>query len=74
MACMSLATTAFWTDHLWSGISLLAAMTVLGCSIADRKRQRRIRMDDVGFMPWTGITVLATLTAVVAAALALKGA
>ncbi len=53
---------------------MLAAIAVLGSSIADRKRQRRIRIDNVGFMPWTGITVLATLTAVVAAALALKGA
>lgn len=69
---MSIFTAAFGAKHLWGSISLLAATTVLVSSVADRRRQKRNRFDDVGFMPWTAITVLATLAAVIAAALAIK--
>jgi hypothetical protein len=69
---MSLFTLAFWSKHLWGAVSLIAALAVVGSSIADRRRQKRTRIEKVGFMPWTGITVLATLLAVVAAALAIK--
>ena len=69
---MSLFTAAFWTKHLWGGVSLFAAVTVLVSSVADKRRQKRKRFDDVGFMPWTAITVLATLAAVLTAALAIK--
>ncbi len=72
MARMSFITAAFLTKHLWSGVSLFAAIAVLVSSMADRRRQKRPNIENVGFMPWTGITVLATLTAVVAAALAIK--
>ncbi len=69
---MSFMTSAFWTNHLWGVVSLFAVVTMLISSVADRRRQRRLRIDNVGFMPWTAITVLATLAAVVSAALALK--
>ena len=69
---MSLFTAAFWTKHVWGGISLLAAVTVFVSSVADKRRQKRNRFDDVGFMPWTAITVIATLGTVIAAALAIK--
>lgn len=69
---MSFFTTAFSIKHLWGGISLLAALTVLLSSVADKRRQNRNKFDEVGFMPWTAITVLATLGAVIAAALAIK--
>jgi hypothetical protein len=72
MAFMTLITAAFWSKHLWGGMSLLAAMTVLVSSVADRRRQRRTRIENVGFMPWTAITVMATLAAVIFAALAIK--
>jgi hypothetical protein len=62
----------FWTKYFWASSSTVAILVVLGSSIADRRRQRRARIDDVGFMPWTGITVLATLAAVATAALAIK--
>lgn len=69
---MSLFTTAFLTKHAWGGISLLAAVTVFVSSVADKRRQRRNKFDDVGFMPWTAMTVMATLGTVIAAALAIK--
>jgi len=69
---MSFFTLAFWTEHFWGGVSLLAVLAALGSSLADLRRQKRSRIEDVGFMPWTGITVLSTLLAVVAAALAIK--
>ena len=69
---MTFFTLAFWTKHFWAGVSLMGILAVLASGLADRKRQRRSRIDDVGFMPWPAITVLSTLIAVVAAALAIK--
>ena len=39
---------------------------------ADRRRARRTDPDRVGFMPWTLITVMAVLAALVLTAFALK--
>lgn len=39
--------------------ALLCAAVAIGAGIADRKRQKRERIEAVGFMPWTAITVLA---------------
>jgi hypothetical protein len=69
---MSFIITAFWAKHFWSGVSILSAMMVAVSSVADRRRQHRKRIDDVGFMPWTGITVISVLATVIAVALAIK--
>jgi hypothetical protein len=69
---MSLFNAAFANDHLWTTISALSAGLVLLSSIADRRRQKRRRIDDVGFMPWTGITVFSVLATVITAAFAIK--
>lgn len=72
MRCMSLFDSAFWDDHWWTAVSALSALLVLTSSIADRRRQNRKRIEDVGFMPWTGITVLSVLATVITAAFAIK--
>jgi hypothetical protein len=62
-----------WQDHFWAGLSVASALLVLISSIADRRRHRRTKLDQVGIMPWTAITVFSVLITVLAAALAIKG-
>jgi hypothetical protein len=62
-----------WQDHLWASLSLMSALVVLVSSLADRRRHNRANIDDVGFMPWTAITVFSVLVAVLSVALAIKG-
>lgn len=63
---------AFWTEYLWTSIAVIAAAGVLISSVADRRRQKRTKIEDVGFMPWTFMTILSMLLTVVATALAIK--
>lgn len=63
----------YWSNHFWTVTSIISAIAVLVSSIADRRRHRRTNIDDVGFMPWTAITVFAVLATVLSAALAIKG-
>jgi hypothetical protein len=46
---------------------------VLISGLADRRRHKRVNIEDVGFVPWPTITVLSVLGTVLAAALAIKG-
>ena len=62
-----------WQDHLWAASSVMSALVVLVSSLADRRRHNRANIDDVGFMPWTSITVFSVLATVLTAALAIKG-
>jgi hypothetical protein len=51
-----------------------AAVTLLAVShVADRRRMNRRDVERVGFMPWPLISVMATIVALFAFALALKG-
>jgi hypothetical protein len=50
-----------------------ATLTVIAAGFADRRRQQRRDLDRVGFMPWPLITVMATLVALLAFAIALVG-
>jgi hypothetical protein len=62
----------FWNFHMWTvvagGSAVLAAISIL----ADRRRNKRTVLENVGFMPWTGISVMATLVTVMSVALAIK--
>ena len=58
--------------HLWAVAAFIFASLVIISAIADRKRHRRMNIDDVGFMPWTGITVFSVLAALLSIALAIK--
>ncbi len=73
MSRMAVLSAIFWGNHFWAGVSVISGVLVLVSSIADRRRNRRSNIDDVGFMPWTTITVFAVLATVIAAALAIKG-
>ena len=62
-----------WQDHFWTAVSILSACLVIVSSFADRRRHRRADINNVGFVPWTFITVFSVLATVLAAALAIKG-
>ena len=62
-----------WQDHFWTAFSIALAMVVVISSLADRRRHKRTDIEDVGFVPWTMITVLSVLGTVLSAALAIKG-
>ncbi len=62
-----------WQDHFWTAVSIALAMVVVISSLADRRRHKRADIEDVGFVPWTMITVLSVLGTVLSAALAIKG-
>lgn len=62
-----------WQDHFWTVAALLSASMVLISGLADRRRHKRVNIEDVGFVPWPTITVLSVLGTVLAAALAIKG-
>lgn len=70
---MSSFTLMNWQDHFWTALSAASALLVLVSSVADRRRHKRIKLDQVGIIPWTGITVFSVLITVLAAALAIKG-
>ena len=57
---------------LWAAAAFFAALAALA-AWRDHRRSRRRDVDRPGWVPWTGITLLAMLLAVVCAALALRG-
>ena len=63
----------YLSNHRWIAIALLSAVVVVVSSLADRRRNRRMNIEAVGFMPWTVITVMSVLATVLSIALALKG-
>ena len=70
---MDWLTDYIWRDHFWTALALILALLVLISSLADRRRHKRTNIDNVGFMPWTAITVFSVLGTVLSAALAIKG-
>jgi hypothetical protein len=72
MPCMNFFNATFWDNHFWLASSVLSALLVLVSTLADGRRQKRKRIEDVGFMPWTGITVISVLATVITAAFAIK--
>jgi acetyl esterase/lipase len=62
----------FWDKHFWWGIAGAGALLIIVSAVADRRRQKRRNVNKVGFMPWTGITVLAVMVALMATAIAIK--
>jgi hypothetical protein len=73
MRRMTGSVALLFSNHLWSALSVLSGIIVIVSTLADRRRNRRTNIEDVGFMPWTAITVLSVLATVVTAALAIKG-
>jgi len=58
--------------NAFGGIAIIAAMVIAVSAFADRRRVSRNDLDRVGFMPWSAITVLATIVFAVFAGLAIK--
>jgi hypothetical protein len=58
---------------LWGQLALVMSAVAGTAALADARRMRRSDFDRVGFMPWTGISMIAVMVAVFAAAFALKG-
>jgi hypothetical protein len=56
---------------LWTG-ALLCAVVAAWAAIADRRRGRRTRLDQVGWVPWGGVLLTALLVGAVCAGVALK--
>jgi hypothetical protein len=73
MPRMAILIALFWSTHLWASVAALSGVVVLVSSFADRRRNRRANINNVGFMPWTIITVFSVLATVISAALAIKG-
>jgi hypothetical protein len=57
-----------WT-WIAGGCALLIAILA---GVADHRRQRRDRLDDIGWVPWRGIQVAAVFCFLAAAILAVK--
>ena len=57
--------------HMW-WVAGTAALVAALSAWAERRRAARANLDRVGWVPWTGLFVLAFFVAVVAAALGLK--
>ncbi|MFM7028654.1 MAG: hypothetical protein ACKOXK_08280 [Chakrabartia sp.] len=55
---------------LWTGSGIAVALGLFA-AWADRRRARRTNLDDVGFMPWPLIMILALLVGAICAAFAL---
>lgn len=70
---MDWLTEFLWRDHFWLALPIMLASVVLISSFADRRRHKRTNIENVGFMPWTAITVFSVLGTVLSAALAIKG-
>lgn len=56
---------------LWTAAGASAAIATLA-AFAERRRARRTRLDQVGWVPWSGLLVAALMIGAVCAALALK--
>ena len=61
-----------WAFHIWTVIAVGGAILAAFSIFADRRRHRRTRIEHVGFMPWTGISVFAIMVTLMATALAIK--
>ena len=59
-------------DAEWWALAGAAAVIAILSGLAEHGRGRRRDLDRPGWMPWTLLQILASLTAVLAIALALK--
>ncbi|MDG2534750.1 hypothetical protein P6144_13895 [Sphingomonas sp. HITSZ_GF] len=57
--------------QLWLGAAGAAVIAIVS-ALGEHRRRKRKRMDDVGFMPWQLIQVMAMLAAVILASVALN--
>jgi hypothetical protein len=61
------------TDRtFWELIAAVSVLAIVISGFADRRRSKRKDINQVGFMPWTAITVFAVMAVLLATALAIK--
>ncbi len=61
------------TDRtFWELVAAISVLALLISGFADRRRSKRKDINQVGFMPWTAITVFSVMAALLATALAIK--
>ncbi len=60
------------SEYFWTIAAIASAGFTALCMFADRRRHRRKILEKVGFMPWTGLSIFATLATVLSIALAIK--
>ena len=58
-------------QQLWTSVGA-AVLVALVAGIGERKRKRRINMDRIGLVPWPLVQVLAILTALILASVAIN--
>jgi hypothetical protein len=61
-----------WTFHIWAAVAAAGALIGIISIVADRRRGRRNSFDNVGFMPWTAISLFSIGLTLVSVALAIK--
>ncbi|MBU3076567.1 hypothetical protein [Sphingomonas quercus] len=59
--------------QVWVLVAAAALAAAGGCGLAERRRGRRDGMDRVGWVPWSGLTVLALFVFAGAVALGMHG-
>lgn len=60
------------SDQLMASAGIVCAVTAALAWIAERRRAGRVVLDQVGFMPWTGIFFFALMGAVILGGLSLR--
>jgi hypothetical protein len=58
--------------NYWIAVAVLSAIMLGVSTWADRRRTRRKSAENVGFMPWTAITVFTVMLTLIATAFAIK--
>jgi hypothetical protein len=61
-----------WDFHMWTVVAVAGAILSGISIVADRRRHRRTNIERVGFMPWTGLSVLSIMVTLLSTALAIK--
>jgi hypothetical protein len=59
-------------NNFWAFCAALSALCAAIAIIADQRRAKRPVLENVGFMPWTGLSIFATLVTVLCIAVAIK--
>lgn len=61
-----------WDFHMWAVVAVVAGLTAAISIWADWRRQRRRKIGEVSYIPWTAISMLAVGTTLLSAAMAVK--
>ncbi|WP_157123837.1 hypothetical protein [Allosphingosinicella indica] len=60
------------TPPLWIAAAAALALCLIA-TVAERRRQTRRNVDNPGWVPWAGVSVVALFAAVICAVLAMRG-